>query len=89
MCRYVRLANVPLVRLAKIELKKCAVGKIKNTEGSAMSVGSVAVQLQYGLYVVGHLSKLAFHFMFIVVRLFVVVSSVRLACNVLRICDGR
>jgi len=57
------------------------VGKIKNTEGSAMSVGSVAVQLQYGLYVVGHLSKLAFHFMFIVVRLVVVVSSVRLACN--------
>jgi hypothetical protein len=57
------------------------VGKIKNTEGSAMSVGSVAVQLKYGLYVVGHLSKLAFHFMFIVVRLVVVVSSVRLACN--------
>ena len=54
------------------------VGKIKNTEGSAMSVGSVAVQLQYGLYVVGHLSKLAFHFMFIVVRLFVVVSSLGL-----------
>jgi hypothetical protein len=25
--------NVPLVRPAKIELKKCAVGKIKNTEG--------------------------------------------------------
>ena len=64
----------------KIELKKCAVGKIKNTEGSAMSVGSVAVQLKYGLYV-GHLSKLGFHFMFKVVRLVVVVSSVRLACN--------
>ena len=31
-------------------------GKIKNTEGLAMSVGSVAVQLKYGLYV-GHLSK--------------------------------
>jgi hypothetical protein len=46
-----------------------------------MSVGSVVVQLQYGLYVVGHLSKLAFHFMFKVVRLVVVVSSVRLACN--------
>ena len=45
-----------------------------------MSVGSVAVQLKYGLYV-GHLSKLAFHFMFKVVRLVVVVSSVRLACN--------
>jgi hypothetical protein len=64
----------------KIELKKCAVGKIKNTEGSGMSVGSVAFQLKYGLYV-GHLSKLAFHFMFKVVRLVVVVSSVRLACN--------
>lgn len=46
-----------------------------------MSVGSVAVQLKYGLYVVGHLSKFAFHFMFIVVRLVVVVSSFRLACN--------
>ena len=49
-----------------------------------MSVGSVAVQLKYGLYV-GHLSKLAFHFMFKVVRLVVVVSSVRLACNVLQL----
>jgi hypothetical protein len=72
----------------KIELKKCAVGKIKNTEGSAMSaclsgrqVGSVAVPLKYGLYV-GHLSKLAFHFMFKIVRLVDVVSSFRLACNV-------
>jgi hypothetical protein len=69
----------------KIELKKCAVGKIKNTEGSAMSVGSVAVQLKYGLYV-GHLSKLAFHFMFKIVRLVVVVSSVRLACNGFGLC---
>jgi hypothetical protein len=40
----------------KIELKKCAVGKIKNTEGSAMSVGLLVVRLKYGLYVV-HLSK--------------------------------
>ena len=72
----------------KIELKKCAVGKIKNTEGSAMSIGSVAVQLKYGLYV-GHLSKLAFHFMFILVRLVVVVSSVRLACNGLQLPEGR
>jgi len=39
-CEACKCANV---RLAKIELKKCAVGKIKNTEGSAMSVGSVAV----------------------------------------------
>jgi hypothetical protein len=50
----------------KIELKKCAVGKIKNKEGSvpiAIGIGSVAFQLKYGLYV-GHLSKLALHFMF-------------------------
>lgn len=67
----------------KLNLKKCAVGKIKNTEGSAVCVGSVAVQLQYGLYVVGHLSKLAFHFMFIVVCLVVVVSSFRLPDNLL------
>jgi len=73
----------------KLQLKKCAVGKIKNTEGSAKSVGSVAVQLQYGLYVVGELSKLVLHFMFIVVRLFVVVSSFRLACNGLRLGVGR
>jgi len=46
-----------------------------------MSIGSVAVQFKYGLYVVGHLSKLAFHFMFKVVFWVVVVSSVRLACN--------
>ena len=63
-------------------------GKIKNIEGSAMSVGSVAVRLKYGLYV-GHLSKLAFHFMFIVVSSVFVVSSVRLACNGLQIGDGR
>ena len=36
-------ANMPNVRLAKIELKNCAVGKIKNTEGSVMSVDSVSV----------------------------------------------
>ena len=52
-----------------------------------MSVGLVAVQLKYGLYV-GHLSKLAFHFMFIVVRLVVVESAVRLACNVLQLAEG-
>jgi hypothetical protein len=49
----------------KIELKKCAVGKIKNTEGSAMSVGLLVVRLQYGLYVV-HLSKWFTFFSFIV-----------------------
>jgi len=40
----------------KLNLKKCAVEKIKNTEGSAMSVGLLVVRLKYGLYV-GHLSK--------------------------------
>jgi len=48
--------NVPLVRLAKIELKKMCVGENKNTEGLAISVGLLAVQLKYDLYV-GHLSK--------------------------------
>jgi hypothetical protein len=33
-----------------------AVGKIKNSEGLAMSVGLLVVRLKYGLYV-GHLSK--------------------------------
>jgi len=35
--------NMSFVRWAKIELKKCELGKIKYTEGSAMSVGSVVV----------------------------------------------
>ncbi len=35
--------------LRLFELKKCAVGKIKNTEGSAMSVGLIIVRLKYGL----------------------------------------
>ena len=43
---------------------QCAVEKIENNEESAMSVGTIAVHLQYRLYVVGHLSKSAFHFMF-------------------------
>jgi len=46
-----------------------------------MSVGLLAVRLKYGLYVVVHLSKLAFHFMFKVVCLVVGVSSVTLAYN--------
>jgi hypothetical protein len=43
-------------RFAYLNKKKCAVGKIKNTERLAMSVGLLAVPLQFGLYVV-HLSK--------------------------------
>jgi len=55
----VRLGQKPMCRLRvgiKLNLKKCAVGKIKNTEGQAMSVGLLVVRLKYGLYV-GHLSK--------------------------------
>ncbi|AMS26849.1 hypothetical protein AEM51_07280 [Bacteroidetes bacterium UKL13-3] len=54
----------------KLNLKKCVVRKIKNTEWSAMSVGSVAVQLKYGLYV-GHLSK---WFVFVLMFIFWLVS---------------
>jgi len=36
--------NVPFVRLAKIELKKMCGGEIKNTDGSAMSVGLLVVR---------------------------------------------
>jgi hypothetical protein len=75
-------ANVPFVRLAKIELKKCAVGKIKNTKGSAMSVGLLVVPLKYGLYV-GHLSK-----WFVFVSSFMVaLSSFRLAYNGVGLCE--
>jgi hypothetical protein len=57
--------NVPFVGWLKLFLKKCGGKKIKNI-GSAMSVGLLVVQLQYGLYVVGHLSMFlnAFQFMF-------------------------
>jgi hypothetical protein len=48
---------VPFVGWQKIELIKSAVEKIKNTEGSTMSVGLLAVYLQYGFYVFGHRSK--------------------------------
>jgi hypothetical protein len=49
-------SNVPFVRW-QIELKKCAVGKIKNTEGSAMSVGLLVVRFLYSFYVCVHLPK--------------------------------
>jgi hypothetical protein len=38
-------AKKPFAGWHKIELKKCAVGKIKNTEGAAMSIGLLAVRL--------------------------------------------
>jgi hypothetical protein len=36
--------NVPFAGRNKIELKKCAVEKIKNTEASAISVGLIVVR---------------------------------------------
>jgi len=75
--------NVPNAGWLKLFLKKCGGEKNKKLR-VGWSVGLPVVELKYGLYV-GHLSKLAFHFMFIVVRLVVVVSSIRLACNGLRL----
>ena len=48
--------NVPLVRLAKLFLKKCC-GEKNKKHRVGLSVGLLAVPLQYGLYVFGHLSK--------------------------------
>ena len=70
---------------SKIELKKCAVGKIKNTEGSAMSVGLLAVRLLYRFYVLVHLSKWFTFSSVYVCRFVVVVSSFTLAGNGLRL----
>lgn len=55
-CAVGEKANVPFAGRHKIELKKCAGGKIKNTEALAMSVGLLVVLLKYGLYV-GNMSK--------------------------------
>jgi len=77
-------ANVPFAGRHKIELKKCAVGKIKNTEGSAMSVGLLVARLKYGLYV-GHLSKWFTFFSFMSVVSFLLCRPIRLlvTCRVL------
>jgi hypothetical protein len=48
--------NVPLVRLAKIVFKKVRWKKNKKHR-VGLSVGLLAVELQFGLYVFGHLSK--------------------------------
>ncbi|MBS4040089.1 MAG: hypothetical protein KGZ81_05770 [Flavobacteriales bacterium] len=68
-CVIAEKANVPFAGRHKIELKKCAVGKIKNTEGSGMSVGLLVVRLLYRLYVCVHLSKwftfFSFKFVFV------------------------
>jgi len=53
------------------------VGKIKNTEALAMSVGLLAVQLQYGLYV-GHLSK---WFVFVLLFSFSCLFMVAVSCR--------
>jgi len=50
---------VSIVRLEKKELKKSAVGKIKNTEVSGGSVGLLIVHLQYGQYLGYQLSMFA------------------------------
>ena len=49
-------ANVPLCGGKKMN-KKCAVGKRKNTQGSAKSVGLPVVPFQYGLFLFVCLSK--------------------------------
>ena len=49
--------NVPLVRLAKIVFKKCGSAKKIKHEALGCRVGLLAVPLQNGLYVFGHLSK--------------------------------
>ncbi|MDZ4757105.1 MAG: hypothetical protein SGJ10_03065 [Bacteroidota bacterium] len=64
VCVAVAKPNVPFVRLAKIVFKK--VRRKKNKKHRfGLSVGLLAVPLQYGLYVFGHLSK-----WFVVVLLF-------------------
>lgn len=55
-CEIGAKANVQFVRLAKIVFKN-AVGKKNRKHLVGLSVGLLAVQLQYGLYVFGHLSK--------------------------------
>jgi hypothetical protein len=45
-------------------IEKNVGGEIRNTEGSAMSIGLLLVRLQNGLYVSGHLSKLFTFFNF-------------------------
>jgi hypothetical protein len=65
------------------------VGKIKNTEGSAMSVGLIAFRLKYGLYV-GHLSKwfvFVNSFMFLVVCLWLHCRLLGLLITILGLAD--
>ena len=74
----------------KLFLKKCG-GKKNKKHRVGLSVGLLAVQLQYGLYVFGHLSK-----WFVFVLMFIIWSVCRLVngrptigYNVLQIGDGR
>ncbi len=67
--RELRLCGGNKIELKKYAVGKCflhsrtplknenSVSKIKNTEGSAMSVGLLVVRLLYRFYVFGHLSK--------------------------------
>ncbi len=68
--------------LAKIELKKCVMGKIKNTEGSvsiAIGIGLLGVRFQCGLYVFVHSSKWFIISVKIVSLLIWIMSSTTLA----------
>ena len=80
-------ANVPNVLLGKIELKKMCGGENKKYRrvGNEFRLSCCLVAIWS---VCWSLSKLAFHFMFIVVCLFVVVSSFKLAFNYLIINIG-
>jgi hypothetical protein len=71
-------------------LKKCG-GKKNKKHRVGLSVGLLAVQLQYGLYVFGHLSK---WFVFVLMFKFWSVSCLwngrpTIGYNVLQIGDGR
>ena len=83
-------SNVPFVRW-QIELKKCAVGKIKNTEGSvpiAFGIGLLVVRFLYSFYVCVHLPKW-FTFFLVFSPLFLSGSlSFTFAPNVFRLAEG-
>lgn len=75
------------MRLPENYFLKCAVGKIKNTEGSAMSVGLLAAHLLYRLYVRVHLSKWFTFSKFIVVCLSLCCRLLGLLVTVEAICS--
>jgi hypothetical protein len=64
------------------------VSKIKNTEESAMSVGSLVVRFQYVLYVFGHLSKFVSLFSVFTRSMSGVSCRFTLAANGLQLAEG-